>query len=930
MYKISTLFFASVFSLLFFQNATAQSVFRINGIVKESLTSNIVEGAQVILISLNKSVQTDKAGYFSIEYTGTFDGTLHIKKEGFLEFDYIIQAKDINASTPVIIELNRDLNYNSRVTSTGSIPTISIDEESGTDGAQEISSLLSAARDPFIQSASFNLGVFRFEIRGYDPEYSAVLLNGIQMNDPESGFLVFGEWGGLNDVLRNTDANYGLAPVSFGFGNIGSNTMINLRASEQRKTTRASYAISNRSYRNRVMATYNTGKMANGWSFSSSASYRWAEEGYAEGTFYKSISYFLGIEKEINKNHSLGFTILGAPTQRGKSNGSVQEAYDLTGNNYYNSNWGYQNGEKRNSRIGTTNKPIGILRHDWIVNEKFKFTNLISYQFGSESNTRLDWYKGRDPRPDYYKYLPSGAQDEGGAAILSEQWKNNPNWNQVNWDYLYEVNRNKNESITNANGIVGNTVSGKRSSYILEDGRSDNKIFNYSTMIEAILGQRWTMHGGINYQNYTSNYYKQLDDLIGGEFFVDIDQFAERDLKDNFNASQPNLAIPNHIIYKGDRYGYDYDMNVTNYGVWLQNIITLRKFDFFIGGNVGQNLSYRTGNIQNGRFPNNSLGDSKKNNFLEFGVKGGTTYKLNGRNYLIANAAYISQAPLVNNSYISPRTRNAIATGLQNEKITSIEGGYEYIAPQMKFKVIGFLTNFEDKVTRTAFFNDIDGTFVNFNMTGVNQQNAGVEVGTEVKIGSRLKATGVASLGRYLYANNPLVTISNDNDEIVKKLTVYQKGYRVEGTPQEAYSVGLGYNSPNFWFLNINANYARKSFLDMNPYRRTTDIANPELVEPGSDNWYRLLNQEELDAAFTLDLFGGKSWKIKKTYINLTIGVNNVLNNQTIITGGYEQARVDYNLTANSGDAKVDIGKFPPKYFYAYGINYFVSLGVRI
>ncbi|MBK8842908.1 MAG: TonB-dependent receptor [Saprospiraceae bacterium] len=296
---------------------------------------------------------------------------------------------------------------------------------------------------------------------------------------------------------------------------------------------------------------------------------------------------------------------------------------------------------------------------------------------------------------------------------------------------------------------------------------------------------------------------------------------------------------------------------------------------------------------------------------------------------MIANAAYISQAPLVNNSYISPRTRNAIATGLQNEKITSIEGGYEYIAPQMKFKVIGFLTNFEDKVTRTAFFNDIDGTFVNFNMTGVNQQNAGVEVGTEVKIGSRLKATGVASLGRYLYANNPLVTISNDNDEIVKKLTVYQKGYRVEGTPQEAYSVGLGYNSPNFWFLNINANYARKS-LDMNPYRRTTDIANPELVEPGSDNWYRLLNQEELDAAFTLDLFGGKSWKIKKTYINLTIGVNNVLNNQTIITGGYEQARVDYNLTANSGDAKVDIGKFPPKYFYAYGINYFVSLGVRI
>ena len=930
MYKISTLLFITIFSITLPKFLNAQSVFRINGIVKEAETSNVIPGVTVILTSLNKSAETDRAGFFSIEYTGTFDGKLHLKKEGFLEFDYEIQPQDVNSSTPIVIQMQRDMNYNSRVLSTGTIPTIAIDDEGGNDGSQEISSLLAAARDPFIQSASFNLGVFRFKIRGYDPEYSSILLNGIQMNDPESGFLVFGEWGGLNDVLRNTDANYGLAPVSFGFGNIGSNTMINLRASEQRKTIRASYAISNRSYRNRVMATYNTGKMANGWSFSASASYRWAQEGYAEGTHYKSISYFLGIEKEINKNHSIGFTILGAPTERGKSNGSVQEVYDLVDDNFYNANWGYQNGEKRNSRIGITNKPIGILRHDWTLTDKIKLTNLISYQGGYESNKRLDWYNARDPRPDYYKYLPSGAQDEAGAAILTEQWKNNPNWRQVNWDYMYEVNRNKNETILNADGIPGNTVSGRRSYYILEDFRADNKIFNYSTMLEAAVGERWSIQGGINYQNYTANYYRQVDDLLGGDFFVDVDKFAERDLAANPQAAQPNLAIPNNVVMEGERYGFDYDMNVRNYGAWIQNIISLRKVDFFIGGNIGQNSSWRTGNWQNGRFPNTSLGDSKKNNFLEYGVKGGATYKLNGRNYLIANAAYISQAPLVNNSYISPRTRNAIASGLENENILSVEGGYEYVAPLMKLKVIGFLTNFDNKVTRTAFFNDIDGTFVNFNMTGIKQQNAGIEIGTEIKLGLRFKVTGVASIGRYLYANNPSVTISNDNDEEVKRLTVYQKGYRVEGTPQEAYSVGLGYNSPKFWFVNVNANYARKAFLDMNPYRRTTDVANPELVEPGSANWYRLLNQEEFDPAFTLDIFGGKSWKIKDKYINLTVGINNILNNTNIITGGFEQARVDYNLTANSGDSKVDISKFPPKYFYAYGVNYFISLGFRI
>jgi len=915
---------------LFCSQLYSQSVFFLKGTISDADGHEGISGVSVLLEPQRVSALTDDNGHFKLEFTGNYKGILHIQKEGYLETTYQVTPENISSNSPLIISLKRDPSFSGRIQSTGTIPTISIDEESSSDGNQEISSLLSASRDPFISTAGYNLGVFRFKIRGYDPEYNSVLLNGIQMNDPENGVLVFGEWGGLNDVLRNTTANFGLAPLSYSFGNLGSNTMINLRASEQRKTVRGSYAISNRSYRNRVMATYNTGKMANGWSVSSSASYRWAQEGYVEGTFYKSFSYFLGIEKELNSKHSLGLTILGAPNQRGKSNGSVQEAYDLTNNPYYNANWGYQNGEKRNSRVGTTHKPIAILRHDWNINDKVSLMNVVSYQTGFESNTRLDWYNARDPRPDYYKYLPSGAASPSGAAILANHWANDPSWRQVNWDYMYEVNRNKNETINDVDGIAGNTVSGRRSYYILEDQRSDNKIFNYSSVMQAVMSQRWVLHAGINYQKYSSNYYRLVDDLLGGDYFLDIDKFAERDLTSNKDAAQPNLDKPNHVVKERERYGYDYDLNVQNYGVWIQNVITLKRIDFFFGGNIGQNSSWRVGNYRNGRFPEFSLGSSAKNNFLEYGAKGGLTFKIDGRNYLIGNIGYFSQAPLVKNIYTSPRTRNAIAPLITNEKIFSIEGGYNYVAPKLKLKLTAYLTNFKDKTTRTAFFNDVDGTFVNFNMTGINQQNAGVELGTEINLSSKWRINAIASIGRYLYANNPLVTISNDNDQIVKQLTVYQKGYRVEGTPQEAASVGIGYNSPKYWFVNLNGNFARRTYLDMNPYRRTTDIANPELVEPGSDNWYRLLNEEEFDPAFTLDLFGGKSWKIKKKYIVLNVGINNILNNRTIKSGGYEQARVDYNLSANASDSKVDINKFPPKYFYAYGINYFISIGFRI
>ncbi|HQN56771.1 MAG TPA: TonB-dependent receptor, partial [Saprospiraceae bacterium] len=652
--------------------------------------------------------------------------------------------------------------------------------------------------------------------------------------------------------------------------------------------------------------------------------------GYAQGTFYKGISYYLGIEKELNKNHSLGLTIIGAPTQRGKSNGSVQEVYDLTGNNFYNPNWGYQNGEKRNSRIGSTNKPIGILRHDWKLKENISLINLVSYQQGYESNTRLDWYNGRDPRPDYYKYLPSAALDSSAAVLFTEQWKSNSKWNQVDWDYMYEVNRGKNETVNNVDGIEGNNVTGARSYYIVQDQRTDNRIFNYGSILKTQIGQRWTINGGLNYQYYNANYYSLIDDLLGGEFFLDIDKFAERDLSSNPAAAQPNLDKPNHIARKGDRYGFDYDMNVRNYSLWMQHVFVFPHFDYFISGNIGQTINWREGNVKNGRFPDNSLGESARNKFLEYGLKGGVTYKIDGRNYLTVNGGYLSQAPLVNNSFISSRTRNSIVKNLVNEKVATVEGSYNYVAPNFKLRLTGYLTNFYDKSTRTAFFNDVDGTFVNFNMTGIGQQNGGVELGSEIKLNPQWKINAVASVGRFVYANNPTVTISNDNDEEIKQLTVYQKGYRVENCPQEAYSVGLSYNSSKFWFITLNANYARMSFLDMNPYRRTSDIANPELVEPGSPAWYKILHEEEFPAAFTLDLFGGKSWKIKKNYINLNVGVNNLLNNTNIKSGGYEQARVYYKLNSTSENGPIDVSKFPPKYFYAYGINYFISLTFRI
>ncbi|RYF82855.1 MAG: Plug domain-containing protein [Chitinophagaceae bacterium] len=239
------------------------------------------------------------------------------------------------------------------------IPVVSLDENDMGDGsAQNISSVLTAGRDPFFSAASFNFSPVRFRIRGYEADQFGTYMNGIPMENLDNGFTPWGLWGGLNDVMRNRDLSVGLRPSTFAFGDLGSNTSIDARASKQRAQTTFGYAFSNRNYNHRWNFTHSTGLSKQGWAFTVSGSRRWANEGYVPGTYYDGWSYFLGVDKKLSQRHMLSLVFFGAPTENGRQTAAFQEAMDLAGTNYYNPSWGYQNGKKRNASVGRTNQPV--------------------------------------------------------------------------------------------------------------------------------------------------------------------------------------------------------------------------------------------------------------------------------------------------------------------------------------------------------------------------------------------------------------------------------------------------------------------------------------------------------------------------------------------------------------------------------------------
>lgn len=777
-----------------------------------------------------------------------------------------------------------------------------IDDKQG----QNISGLLHAFNDPFTNIASFNLSSFNFRARGYDAANIAVFINGLPMNDFENGRASYSEWGGLNNVTRNKVSTNGIDATNFAFGNIGGSTNILMTAGSIRKQNQLSYAISNRSYTHRLMYTYSTGYNEKGLAYAFSISKRYAERGYVKGTWYDAYSYFASIEKKWSDKHQTALTVFGAPYRRGMQAPATQECYDLIGSNYYNPNWGYQDGIVRNAKVRKVHQPMIFLTESYRFNDKQKLNFSTGYQFGRFGTTALNWYQTNDPRPDYYRYLPSYQTTPYFQQITTDYWTSSPDIYQINWNQLYQVNYLA-------------LMSGQSARYIVEEQRKDNNQWSYNLHFTQDLNDHTTVVAGLNGIMGKTHYFKVLDDLLGAAYWLDIDQYAERDFPDNPSMLLNDMNNPYKEIKVGDIFGYNYNIHYNNHNAWLLFQQKTYRIDYYAQLQASTSSFYRKGFMKNGRYPEASYGKGDVNSFLHYAAKAGLTYKISGRHLLTANGAYITQPPLPENAFINARTSSRIISNIDKETILAGEATYIFRGINSIARITAYQTYIYNQTDIRSFYHDQYQTFVNILLQNIDKVHQGIEVGAEIKLHSSLSVVGAYNLGNYRYVSRPTATISYDNGSKPDTTeTIYMKYFYVPG-PQNAGSVGLKYRHPKFWFASIHFNQYDKNYLDFNPERRT-ELAISNLG-PGDPLIAQITEQQKLKGGYTIDFSLGKSWKIGNQYLAFNLNINNVLNNQKLITGGYEQMRFDF--------ANKNINKFPPKYFYAYGRTYFFMISYR-
>ncbi|MFB0973791.1 MAG: carboxypeptidase-like regulatory domain-containing protein, partial [Bacteroidales bacterium] len=317
----------------------------------------------------NRTVYTSEDGKFLIDKLADGIYRMTVEASGYYTNDIEVKVQNGTVNDLFVVTLSPE-----------SVATPEMDdamfieqETSNENGYQATPSILYNPADVYDNIVGYTFSAMRFRNRGYETSTEDIYMNGVRMNDAMTGYTPYSLWSGLNEATRSQESVHGISPLNYGIGGYNGMTSISARASSVRKGWRFSVLTSSGQYRFRVMGTYASGFDDNGWAYSLSFSTRQGGNDYATGVYYNSLGYYLGIEKRFggNDKNTLGLTVIGAPVERGAQNASTQEVYDIMGSNYYNSNWGFQNGKVRNARVHNNHEPVIILNYDFKPSEQF-------------------------------------------------------------------------------------------------------------------------------------------------------------------------------------------------------------------------------------------------------------------------------------------------------------------------------------------------------------------------------------------------------------------------------------------------------------------------------------------------------------------------------------------------------------------------------
>lgn len=767
-------FLCIVVLTLFTTFAYAQST--INGKIIDGDMNLPLPGANIIEKGTSNGATTDFEGNFTFT-TKSNSGEIVISYVGFISQTFPFNG-DTDLGTITLMSSEVGLDEIMIIASVAvdrktpvAVSTIKAADIALKLSTQEFPEILKATPGVYVTRAGGGYGDSRINLRGFDSENVAVMINGVPVNDMENGRVYWSNWAGLGDVTSTMQVQRGLGASKVAVASVGGTINIITKTTDAVQGGNIVTSIANDGYLKYGM-TYSTGLNDNGFAATVSAS-KISGDGYVDGTEFSGYNYFISLSQQINESHRLSFTAFGAQQEHGQrfNRSTVSELSETdSGPKKANRDWGYKNGEVYHQAFNFYHKPQMSVNHLWNINDKSALSTAVYASFGSGGGRRDE---GSKIGSDEYRIGPSGLQP-------------------IDFDRVVAENQ--------ANGVNG-------SSDIISSSRNSHQWFGILSTYKNRINDELTISAGLDARYYVGSHWYQVDDLLGGQFFLDNES-------DTYAFGKP--------LKVGDRYNKDYDGIVLRSGLFAQAEYQVNEsLNLFMAGDIS-NTNYKKEEFMNNEIVGSRTSESV--DFLGYGIKGGGNYNLDAVNNVFVNVGYFSRAPFLTGVFLNEDTLDA-NEGAENEKVFSAELGYGFRGEKLSANVNIYYTQWLDK-TNSGSIGTGENIFF-YNLLGIDALHQGIEVDFRYRATDDLTVTGMVSLGDWQWKSNVSAIVRNQAGDEIDVVEVFAKDLKVGDAAQTTFAVGADYKLARRSNIYVDYNFAGDNYSSYDVTNRgSSDLPN--------------------------------------------------------------------------------------------------------
>jgi hypothetical protein len=645
-------------------------------------------------------------------------------------------------------------------------------------GSQEFPEILKGTPGVYVTKAGGGYGDGRINIRGFDSQNVAVMINGVPVNDMENGRVYWSNWAGLSDVTGSMQVQRGLGAAKVAVPSVGGTINIISKATDAQRGGSVFVATGNNLY-NKIGLSLSTGMSDNGWAMTLQGT-RTEGEGFVDGTEFLGWSYYLNIAKKINASHLLTFSVIGAKQRHGQRQNMLPFTtfQDSPNGISQNNDWGRLGGKVTWVEDNFYHKPQIALNHYWTLspNTEIATTAYVSFGTGGGGGTAGD--------RSLFEMRTGGAGSQYGYIDL---------------DAIVDINRTA-------------AANGQEAVAYMRASRNDHKWYGLLSVLTQDFGSNFVLSGGIDIRYYRGSHFREITNLLGADYVVD-------------NSDDNN---PNRVIGVGDKFSYNNDGIVNWLGGFAQGEYTLNDLTVFASATVSNSAYTREDFFQYA--PGNQV--SETFNFLGYIFKAGANYNIGDHHNVFVNTGYFERAPFFN-SVFSNFTNEGNADAV-NEKVLGLEFGYGLRYSKSGMNINLYRTNWKDK-NFTQRVQVPSGAEITANVLGVNALHQGAELEFWYNPTAKLKLRGSASLGDWRWQNDLIDVPLFDGSTQVGSVDLYIKDVKVGDAAQTTAALGVDYELFDGFILDGDYTYAN------NLYARFDPLQRGDAPAPGETNAQALL-----------------------------------------------------------------------------------------